>query len=185
MLAEGWTRNANGLLQMPENFSFNSNGISFGFSIKEGNHDRAFVDPKAMASMFGAFVETGYSDFVITQFSFSNGASPSPSVSHVNGRNGDFRYLRTDASGGATTVFDPEFDVARNSSFTSALHKFGYRDLKSFHLPVPYQRPVQLPETSHLKNHHHHLHLQGFRPNITETRSPRAPVLYIFTPPNR
>jgi RHS repeat-associated protein len=161
-LAEGWTRNANGLLQMPENFSFNSNGISFGFTIKNGNHDRAFVDPKAMAAMFGAFVEVGASDFVITQFSYSNGASPSPSTSHINGKNGDFRYLRKDQSGAQVTVFETAFDIQRNSQFTTALNRFGYKDLKSYYVPAPFVNIGILPSTSHLEGHHNHLHLQGF-----------------------
>lgn len=154
--------------QLPANFCFDSNGISFGFSVKEGNLDRAFVNPEAMAAMFGAFVELGATDLVITQFSFSNGTSPSPSVSHLNGKNGDFRYLRTDQSGAQVTVFEVAFDQARNSIFTEALYRFGYTDLKSYNLP----NGEILPRTSHLSGHHNHLHLQGFKPNIQCTNFP-------------
>jgi RHS repeat-associated protein len=167
-LAEGWQRNANGLLQLPANFCFDSDGISFGFSIKEGNLNRAFVNPESMAAMFGAFVESGATDLVITQFSYSNGTSPSPSISHINGKNGDFRYLRTDQNGAQVTVFEAAFDQARNGRFTEALYRFGYTDLKSYNLP----NGGILPRTSHLSGHHNHLHLQGFKPNVQCTTLP-------------
>ncbi|HEY8934120.1 MAG TPA: RHS repeat-associated core domain-containing protein, partial [Cyclobacteriaceae bacterium] len=179
-LAEGWQRNANGLMQLPQSFSFNQSGISFKFSVKEGQLDRAYVAPETAAALFGAFVETGFRDITINQFSFSNGASPSPSVSHINGKNGDLRYLKNDASGGSGTVFDFDFDKVRNSQLTEALYKFGWKDMKSFIVPFPYLNHGLLPRTSHLAKHDNHLHLQGFKPNIVKTKHPNAPIFYIY-----
>ncbi|MEQ8576879.1 MAG: hypothetical protein RIB63_22625, partial [Fulvivirga sp.] len=167
-------KNENGLIQLPASYSVNEGDISFSFSVKDGQTDRSFVSPEALASLFGAFSESGFSDFTITQFSYSDGTSPSPSVSHINGRNGDFRYLRTDQSGGKVTVFDGEFDQTRNAQFTQSLAKFGYGDLKSYNVPVPYRNAGILPNTSHLKGHDNHLHLQGFNPSINTVRYPSA-----------
>ncbi len=164
-----FTENVNGLIQLPDDFSFYKNGISFGFSVKSGQSNRAYISPESMASLFGAFIETGFSDFTVTQFSYSDGGSPSPSVSHVNGKNGDFRYLRKDGAGSPVNVTDSAFDPIRNPQFTKALHKYGYRDLKSYN-----NNGYLLPKTSHLKGHNNHLHLQGFRSPIQNTKLPRV-----------
>lgn len=165
-------KNENGLINLPGSYSINENGVSFAFSVKAGERNKSFINPEAFAAVIGAFAETGYTDFTITQFSNSDGSSPSPSISHVNGVNGDFRYLRSDRSGNAVTVFDNQFDVTRNANFTNALAKFGYTDLKSYHIPTPLRNAVTLPNTSHLRGHHNHLHLQGFRPKINTTLYP-------------
>ena len=165
-------KNENGLIQLPSSHSVDGNGVSFAFSVKAGQGDKSFIAPEAFAAVLGAFSETGYNDFTITQFSNSDGSSPAPSISHINGSNGDFRYLRKDGSGNPVTVFDSQFDTRRNANFTNALSKYGYSDLKSYHIPTPNKNAVALPNTSQLKGHHNHLHLQGFKPKINTTSYP-------------
>ena len=165
-------KNGNGLIRLPSSHSINENGVSFAFSVKAGQGDKSFIAPEAFAAVLGAFAETGYSDFTITQFSNSDGSSPFPSYSHRRGRNGDFRYLRTDGSGNPVSVYDSQFDAGRNADFTNALSKYGYSDLKSYHIPTPYRNAISLPNTAHLKGHFDHLHLQGFRPKINTTFYP-------------
>lgn len=56
---------------------------------------RKYVNEKTLASLFGAMLEVNYNDISCNGFSHSDGSSR-PSVSHVNGKNGDFKYLRKD-----------------------------------------------------------------------------------------
>lgn len=170
-------KNENGLIQLPSTYSIDEVNVSFGFEVKGGQTERAYVSPESMASLFGAFAETGYTDFTITQFSYSDGTSPKPSVSHRNGNNGDFRYLRYDQSGSAVTVDNTQFDQARNSNFTSALNRFGYTDLKSYRYNGAWNSML-LPETTHLRGHHNHLHLQGYNPRITNVKLPATFYIY-------
>jgi hypothetical protein len=44
---------------------------------------------------FGAMLEVNYLDISCNGFSHQNGSSK-PSRSHINGNNGDFKYLRLD-----------------------------------------------------------------------------------------
>lgn len=164
-------KNENGLIQLPSSYSINEGDVSFSFEVKGGQTDRAYVNPESMASLFGAFAETGYDDFTITQFSYSDGTSPSPSTSHINGKNGDFRYLRYDQSGTGVTVNDAQFDQARNARFTTALDRFGYSDLKSYRYNAAWDNML-LPKTSHLGGHHNHLHLQGYNPRVVDVKLP-------------
>ena len=56
---------------------------------------RKYVNEKTLASLFGAMLEVSYNDISCNGFSHSDGSSR-PSVSHINGNNGDFKYLRKD-----------------------------------------------------------------------------------------
>lgn len=120
-----------------------------------------------MAALIGAVGTVAFSDITINQFSYSDGRSPAPSVSHKDGKNGDLRYLRTDKSGSQTDVGSNNFDEQREQALTNALHKFGWKDMIS----KKYNNKL-LPHTSSARdrgigsNHSNHLHLQGFKPNI-------------------
>lgn len=158
--------NNSGLIQLPTTYEFLGGGgvNAFSFSVKSGNEYRSFINPDALASLFGTLVETAYPDTTIVGFSLANGTSPRPSTSHINGKNGDFRYFRTDASGGPLYINNnsSDYDLFRQNEFNDALYRFGWKNLKSFNV-------LNLPlshHSTHLDDHHHHLHVQGYAPNI-------------------
>lgn len=143
--------------------SFRGEGVGFGFKL---NSPRAFINDLALASLIGAMLETGFIDFVCNGFSHADGSS-SPSVSHLNGINGDFRYLRRDRTGDALYLnMDPGLlDEERQNSFNRALYKFGWKDLLGWDYILE-GRKRSLAHTRHARGHHHHLHLQGYRPDV-------------------
>jgi LysM repeat protein len=166
-------KNENDLIQLPSSFNFKSNdtGLSFGFSVKKGNEYRSYINPSAFAAVMGALSQTGTQDLTIVGFSIADGSSPPPSKSHINGRNGDFRYLRTDKSGGPLYINEsPELlDEKRQNALNDALYKYGYKDLLSYQY-VKEDEQKLLSHTRHFVNHHHHLHIQGFDPKIKNTQ---------------
>lgn len=167
-----FTRNDNGLIQLPGNYGLSTPDFTFGFQTKAGQSDRMYIDPTGLASLMGALIETGTTDLMINQFSYSDGGSPYPSTSHINGRNGDLRYLRSDHSGGTVTVHQGQFDIYRNSQLTQALHRFGWTDMKSYRTTGPSGPNWILPRTSHLDHHADHLHLQGYSPSVSPVVAP-------------
>jgi len=164
-------KNENGLIQLPSEVKGNGWGGDFGFSVKAGNDNKAFVKGEALAALVGAVAETHTTDLTINQFSLSNGGSPDPSVSHVNGKNGDLRYLRKDETGGGVVLGSPKVDVGRQSTLNNALNKFGWKDMISERFKSG-GSSMLLPHTSSAhergikSDHSNHLHLQGFKPKI-------------------
>lgn len=148
--------------------SWKGGDLKYGFSLAT---TRPFIGDVALASFFGAMLETGFTDIVSTGFSTSMGQSEI-SVSHVNGTNGDFRYLRNDGknnglhiakSGGRPHLLDED----RQAEFIDALRRFGWKSMLSYR----YQRNGEsrlLKGTTHYDGHHHHLHLQGYSPTMEE-----------------
>lgn len=60
-------------------------------------------------------------------------------------------------------VDDTSFDKESNQILVNSLRKFGFKDILS------YERSKDnwlLQNTRSYEGHHHHLHIQGFRPNI-------------------
>lgn len=118
-------------------------------------------------------MEVGYDDITSTGFSESDG-SPGVSSSHINGENGDFRFLRLDESTTTPTHLNTvagvdALDEDRQSSFNHALYKFGLKT----QLAWRYQKEGSsklLPRTIHYTNHRHHLHVGGFAPDIVEVK---------------
>ena len=167
-----FSKNENGLIQIPSSLSGSAWGGSFGFSVKEGNSTRAFARGDAMAALIGSVADAHVTDLTINGFSLPNGQSPSPSKSHKNGVNGDLRYLRTDKSGGALTLGNSKLDFDRQSSLNNSLFKFGWKDMISERFTMGSKRSTLLPHTSSAKergissDHSTHLHLQGFKPNV-------------------
>ena len=164
-------QNENGLVGLSGTIAFNNtSGEACSFSIKGGNESRSFISPNALASLIGAVGSTGYTDVSVVGFSLSDGSSPSPSISHKNGNVGDLRYLRTDRVSAPVLVNGNNFDTQRNEALTSALHKFGWKDMISERVGG-----YLLPNTSAASergirtNHTNHLHIQGYRPSIVET----------------
>lgn len=146
--------------------SWRSGGLEYGFSMAT---TRPYIGDVALASIFGAMIETGYTDFTTTGFSTSEGKSVI-SVSHVNGENGDFRYLRNDGSSDAFAIAyrspRPELlDEVRQNAFIAALQRFGWTSMLSYR----YQRGGKerlLKGTVQVDGHHDHLHLQKYLPRV-------------------
>ena len=164
-------KNENGLIQLPSEVKGNGWGGNFGFSVKSGNESKAFIKGDALAALVGAVAETHTTDLTVNQFSLSNGSSPDPSVSHVNGKNGDLRYLRKDESGAGVVLGDSKVDVGRQSSLTNSLNKFGWKDMisekfKSGNSYMLFPHTSSANEIGIKSNHSNHLHLQGFKPKI-------------------
>ena len=151
---------------------FPASGIGFtryGDIDVGGDH---FIQPSAAAALFGAVNEIyEYDSSIIIQFgdmsSFDGGkpgiAHTGGKTSHLNGRNVDIRYIRTDRQLSRVEVDDTSFDKESNQILVNSLRKFGFKDILS------YERSKDnwlLQNTRSYKGHHHHLHIQGFRPNI-------------------
>jgi len=143
------------------------------FGFRFAGTARRYLNQPALAALIGALMEVGYEDITSTGFSMRDG-SPGESVSHINGENGDFRYLRTDKTGGPLNLTNSVdvaiFDEARQIQFDAALSKFGWRTLLSW----PYRSngaQHQLPGTIRYAGHDDHLHVGKFTPNIFETES--------------
>ncbi len=169
-LVGAYEENEHGLIQLPSSLSYDDAnfGARFGFKLKEGHAHRAYVSKEAFAALVGTLMVTRTEDLGVVGFSLQDGSSPSPSVSHVNGVNGDLRYLRTDFSGGPLHLnLEPEnFGVKRQDAFNEALFLFGWKDLLSYRYSLNGVRMLPA-RTRMVKNHHHHLHIQGFQPQIT------------------
>lgn len=153
--------------------SFKSGQLQYTFKI---DSPRKYVNTRTLASLFGAMLEVGYNDISCNGFSHSDGSSR-PSTSHINGNNGDFKYLRKDKKlmVGAGTSLDisanPDmFDGVRQNKWNNALFRFGWKSM----LGWSYKRngKVIYPDhiTKNTKNHHHHLHVQGYDPNFKEIK---------------
>lgn len=136
----------------------------YGDVDKGGDH---YVQPIVAAALFGAIYAIHSQDPTITiQFGDMSGekgnkpgtAHTGGTASHVNGRNVDLRYVRTDRERLGVTVDDPTFDWIANQTVVDAFKLFGFSDIKSF----PTQNGRQLEHTKKLEGHHHHMHLQGF-----------------------
>jgi N-acetylmuramoyl-L-alanine amidase len=159
----------NELLKMPLPLNYSKNGVIIKLA---DNTTREYINPTAFASIIGALGECNYSDVAMNGFTSQDGTG-APSVSHVNGIAGDFRYLRKDKSG-ANLLINNEpsaLDIVRQEKFIDALIKFGYASFLSFKIVVNGKNFI-LKNSSHLVDHHHHLHAnrQGYNPNYKEIK---------------
>ncbi|MDV2865161.1 hypothetical protein [Phytobacter ursingii] len=122
------------LINISDNISSYLNGnVRFTLSI---NTVRPYASDIATASLLGAMLNTGYTDFNYNGGSDSCGVSPAPSSSHKNGMNLDMRYLRKDESGNGIHLNlnsesgDPcgwkGLDVERQNRFIEELNRFGW-----------------------------------------------------------
>lgn len=153
---------------------------------KKGKHQyqfyvdspRSYVNEKTLASFFGAMFEVNFLDISCNGFSHKDGSSK-PSRSHINGNNGDFKYLRIDkavACGPGTSlniITSPDsLDFARQNKWNDALYKFGWKKM----LGWTYKHNGVTKKLSHIshntKDHYHHLHLQQYKPNYSEVFEP-------------
>ena len=153
--------------------SYKKENYQYTFNV---DSPRKYVNEKTLASIFGAMLEVNYNDISCNGFSHPDGSSK-PSVSHINGNNGDFKYLRKDKKlmfGDGTSLdisANPDMlDDVRQNKWNDALYKFGWKSM----LGWTYKRNGKVNYLNHLpkntKNHHHHLHLQGYKPSFKEIK---------------
>lgn len=133
---------------------------------------RRYLSQPALASLIGALMESGYDDVTSTGFSMPDG-SPGVSASHINGENGDFRFLRTDHSLNTPTYLNTTagvdaLDEGRQNTFNNALYKFGWTTQLAWRYTKNGEQRL-LSRTVHYAGHHHHLHVGGYVPNLVET----------------
>lgn len=144
----------------------------FGFRFVTGT-SRTYLSQSALASFIGVLMELNYQDVASTGFSDSDG-SPGASKSHINGENGDFRFLRTDHDWSQGTDLSlPDgvaaLDEARQTNMSEALYKFGWKQQLAWTY-LKDKKPKTLPRTIHFENHHHHLHVGKYAPAIKEIK---------------
>jgi hypothetical protein len=151
-------------------------------SYKKGKHQyhfnidspRGYVNEKTLASFFGAMLEVNYLDIGCNGFSHKDGSSK-PSKSHINGNNGDFKYLRIDKSlkcGAGTSLNisknSDSLDYVRQNKWNDALYKFGWKKMLGWTYQIEKKTRYLHQITHKTKNHYHHLHIQNYNPNYTE-----------------
>lgn len=159
----------NELVKVPMPLSYESGDLKIKLA---DNTTREYMNPLAFAAIIGAVAECSYTDVTFNGFTSKDGTG-SPSVSHINGVAGDFRYLRKDKTGGNLYINeDPdELDVEREEKLIDAFVKFGYQSFLSYNITLNKKKFI-LKKSSHLADHHHHLHLNkaGFSPTFTEIK---------------
>lgn len=128
------------LINISDNISaYSSGGVKFSLAV---NTVRPYANDITTASLLGAMLNTGFTDFTFNGGSNDKGESPSPSKSHKNGTNLDLRYLRKDKSGRSVYLNkndetgDPcgwrGLDVERQNQFIEALILFGWGSIKAW-----------------------------------------------------
>ena len=141
------------------------NGITIKFNLKSTG-TRPYVHPNAYACVLGAIAEVEYTDITIVGFT-SEDNHGFPSKTHVNGVNGDFRYLRKDKTGKPLDISDvpTDLDVTRQEKMIDAFIDFGWPKFYSYNFKLNKLTKI-LKKSSHLSGHHHHLHSRLFEPNF-------------------
>lgn len=181
-----FSKNENGLIRLPENYSYSDGEVQIGFNVKAETFEagNSYVRGDAMASFLGALSDNNITDVTVTNASNSKGGSPDPSASHVNGVSLDLRYLRTDKSGASVNIWENSVDFHRQNNLNVSLSKFGFTKLLSEHTSSAKENGSggslnhYLWGTTHYSKgktrHHHHLHVGGkwggviqYSPNIT------------------
>lgn len=151
---------------------------------KKGNHqyhfnidsERSYVNERTLASFFGAMLEVNYLDISCNGFSHEDGSSR-PSRSHINGNNGDFKYLRINKTmkcGSGTSLniskSPAALDVTRQNKWIDALYKFGWKQMLGWSYTIDKKTEYLHHITHKTKNHHHHLHVQSYEPQFKEIK---------------
>jgi len=170
-------KNENGLIQLPLNYSYNSENLEIGFKTKEANIDDSYIKPEAFASLFGALANNNTTDLMIIHVSTAEGSSPEPSVSHINGIALDIRHLREDGKTDPSNVWQSVVDLKRNGELAGSLKKFGFTKVLSEHYSIFGLIKHKIPNTIHYSKspHYHHMHVGGlwggvpqFNPKLSE-----------------
>ncbi len=158
--------NLNDVLQ-----NYNKNGKKYRFNV---DTDRPYVNRDTLASFFGALFEVQYEDISCNGFSHSDGSS-SPSVSHLNGYHGDFKYLREDKAllkGAGTSLnirYNPELlDIERQNEWIDALYKFGWTSFLGWSYTINKKKYFLNRIDKDTANHDHHLHIQYYNMDLVK-----------------
>ncbi|MGB5817858.1 MAG: hypothetical protein WBG90_00130 [Saonia sp.] len=153
---------------------------------------REYFNPEKLAALLGAIIDSGYED-IITNGSVGTDGTGAPSVTHVNGNNIDFKYLRTDSQraridivGGVIEIDDPLLDKIRQNEFLDSLEIFGFHSTKkslswffddsdsngdgniddqTSNNLLNHCTVTKDANGKPKKSHHDHLHVQGFKAN--------------------
>ncbi|MBG0780798.1 MAG: RHS repeat-associated core domain-containing protein [Bacteroidales bacterium] len=184
-----YDKNDKGLIQLGN--IDDSDGSGAKISVKPGNSDRMYASGDAVASLIGASADSGEEIYVIS-ISNSDGSSPSPSVSHKDGKNLDTRYAGKNGSRDAINYKDSKtnfdkIDQTASASMNAGMKKFGWKDIRSSTLTISNTKTVGGKEvststnysvsgTTHLKNHYNHQHIQGYRPNVVNRTAALKPL---------
>lgn len=152
---------------------FKQNNYQYHFNI---DSRRSFVNEQTLASFFGAMLEVNYLDISCNGFSHKDGSSL-PSRSHINGNNGDFKYLRVDKTlecGPGTSLninkAPDSLDYPRQNKWNDALYKFGWKKMLGWTITIKKTTKKLHHITHRTKNHHHHLHVQNYEPDFKEIK---------------
>jgi len=134
------------------------------------NTSREYFNPEAFATVIGALAEVNYTD-VVSNGSVGTDGTGAYSVTHFNGFNMDFKYLRKDKKKAKIDkdidvihVNDKRLDITRQNQFLEALHKFGW-GRKEKNLSNKTHEGKNLNYCKPDAHHWDHLHIQGFKPN--------------------
>ncbi len=119
-----------------------------------------------MNNNLNVITEVGYKDIVMVGFT-SKDNHGFPSTTHINGKHGDFRYLRTDKTGGKLDISKnpTDLDVTRKEKRIDAFKKFGWRKFYSVYYKIN-KKSKLLKLSNDMPPHHHHLHTRLFKPNF-------------------
>lgn len=130
--------------------SYSSGDVKFALAI---NTVRYYANDVTTASLLGAMLNAGYTDFNFNGGSDDRGVSTGGSTSHKNGMNLDIRYLRKDKSGnGIHLSLNSEtgnpcgwkgLDIVRQNKFMDELNLFGWNVIKGW----KYWDSVKSPNT--------------------------------------
>lgn len=94
------------------------------------NSQRTYANEQTWASLLDGMLEVCFDDIVCNGFSMPDG-SPVVSPSHLNGKNGDKRYLRKGRSGKILdlSATPHELDIKRQIAWNEVLYKFDWKSL--------------------------------------------------------
>ncbi|WP_010522587.1 LysM peptidoglycan-binding domain-containing protein [Aquimarina agarivorans] len=148
-----------------KSFLYSSGNLNIEFNLLNTS-TRPYINPNAYASALGAIAKVSYKDITIVGFT-SEDNHGFPSKTHVNGNNGDFRYLRKDKSGDSLHInTNPKkLDKVRQEKFIDSLKDFGWKRFYSFNYTIDNKESI-LKDSDHLTGHHHHLHLRQYKTNF-------------------
>ncbi|WP_407322395.1 hypothetical protein R5O21_14690 [Tenacibaculum maritimum] len=149
-----------------------SDSKNIDFELYE-NTSREYFNPEAFATVIGALVEVNYKD-IVCNGSVGTDGTGAYSVSHFNGFNMDFKYLRKDkkkakidkdSKGNKIPVIyvdSEKLDIVRQNKFLDALNKFGW-GVNSKNLSNKTSESKDLNHCKTDKHHKDHLHIQGLK----------------------
>lgn len=154
------------LIDQRKHSQYRKGSIGYKWSIVSDD-GRYYISGLALSAVLGAMCSLGYAEYTGSGFSCKDG-SPGESVSHLNGENGDFRYIAINNRHMTEKTYTSHkhFDWDKNVAFVNELYKFGYKLFGSN--PVKVKGNKLLPHSKSWSGHHNHVHLHSFSPLVEE-----------------